>query len=127
MTTDAPPSVPDGGTSDGGPDAPTDVVAALRNEQRRALVDALLEEGGDLTLVTLASKLTTGDDASLPETVIELHDVHLPELTECGVVEFDEDTGQVSLLVSRETATAALEAATDTGTDTDTDPDAGDE
>lgn len=86
----------------------TDLAAALRHTRRRELVRCLCENGGDLSLVALACRLSGADD-SLAETVSQLHDFHLPALTDRDVITYDDDTGVVALDVDLDAATAALE------------------
>lgn len=92
----------------GGDDVPPDVVAALRHDRRRRAVELLRARGGELSLVRLASGLAAETDDPLPDVVIELHDLHLPDLTDCGLVEYDADTGAVSLVASPEVVDTAL-------------------
>lgn len=96
----------------GDPEVPPEVVDVLRNERRRDLVTELLDEG-DLTLVTLASRVASETDTPLPDVVIELHDVHLPKLTDCGLVDYDSGNGDISFALSPETTEAALDRARD--------------
>lgn len=94
------------------PAVPAEVVDVLLNTRRRDLVIELLDES-DLTLVTLASRVATQTDTPLREVVIELHDVHLPKLTDCGLVEYDSGSGDISLAMSPEIVEAALDRVQD--------------
>ena len=89
----------------------TEMVTALRHDRRRALLEQLLDHDGNLSLVTLASQLAAVTGTSLPDVVIELHDIHLPELTACGLLVYDSDTGAVTLAVDPAVAEAAVERA----------------
>lgn len=107
------PMTPSNENDNGGdPEVPPEVVDVLRNERRRDLVTELLDEG-DLTLVTLASRVASETDTPLPDVVIELHDVHLPKLTDCGLVDYDSGNGDISFALSPETTEAALDRARD--------------
>lgn len=101
--------------SEGTPEVPLEVVDVLRNKRRRALVTELLEEG-ELTLVTLASQVATETGTPLPDVVIELHDIHLPKLTDCGLVDYDSGRGDISLALAPETVEAALDRVRDDDT-----------
>lgn len=96
----------------GDPEVPPEVVNVLRNERCRALVTELLDEGS-LTLVTLASRVAAETDTPLPDVVIELHDVHLPKLTGCRLIDYDSSTGDISLALPPETVETALDRAQD--------------
>lgn len=97
-----------------GPDSEVsaETVAVLRNRRRRTILTELLDEG-DLTLVTLASRVATETDTPLPDVLIELHDVHLAKLTASGWIQYDSDTGDIALARPSETVEAALERARD--------------
>lgn len=81
----------------GGEDGPPDAAAALRHDRRREIVAHLVAAGGEASLVRLASEIAEATGEPLPDVVVELHDVHVPELTGSGLVEYDEDTGAMSL------------------------------
>lgn len=87
------------------------LAAALRHARRRELVGYLCESGGELSLATLACQLTPDAGGSLAETVSELHDYHLPALTDRGLIEYDPETERVALTVALDVATTALERA----------------
>lgn len=107
-----------GGNGDADGDSSPDVVAVLRHDRRREVVTLIVEAGGELSLVALASRVAAATDDTLPDVVIELHDVHLPELTGCGLVEYDDDMGAVTLADDPEEVEAVLEtAANDEGPD----------
>lgn len=97
-------SQPDGGDGD----VPSDVVAALEHSRRRAVVELLHSAGGELSLVRLASRLAADRGDTLPDVVVELHDLHLPKLVRCGLVEYDDETGTVTLGADRDVVAAAL-------------------
>lgn len=104
-----------GGTDDeGAHSAPPEVVQVLHNETRRTLVRVLLEES-ELTLVTLASRVASETETPLPDVVIELHDVHLPKLTDCSLVDYDSGKGDISLALSSDTVEAVLSEFEDDG------------
>lgn len=92
-------------------EAHAELAAALRHARRREVVDCLCESGGELPLASLACQLTTGAGDSLAGTVSELHDYHLPALTDRGLIEYDPETERVALTVDLDVATTALERA----------------
>lgn len=89
-------------------DVPSEMVAALGHTRRRAVVELLHSAGGTLSLARLASRLAADSEDMLPDVVIELHDLHLPELSHCGLVEYEDDTGMVTLDANRDVVEAAL-------------------
>jgi len=95
----------DSETAEGGGE---ELAAALQHTRRRELVRRLCDNGGELSLVALACRLSGADD-SLAETVSELHDFHLPALTNRDVITYDDDTEVVALDVDLDAATTALE------------------
>lgn len=78
-------------------DVPSEVTATLKHGRRREVFRRLSEADGELSLVALANRVAATTDDTLPDVVIELHDVHLPVLIDCGLVEYDDDTGTVTL------------------------------
>lgn len=94
------------------PTAPKEVLEVLRNRTRRTIVKVLLGES-DLTLVTLASRVAGETETPLADVVIELHDVHLPKLTDSSLVDYDPGTGDISLDLPAETVEAVLEELED--------------
>lgn len=100
-------------SGDGAGDVSPDVVAALRHTRRREAVEHLRAEEGKLSLVTLASRLAADTDDALPDVIIELHDLHMPELTGCGLVDYDDDTGAVRLDADPEVVETALDRVRD--------------
>lgn len=94
------------------PEVPPEVVDVLRNKRRRDLVIELLD-AGDLTMVTLASRVASQTETPLSDVVIELHYVHLPKLTDCGLVDYDSGSGDIALALSPETVEAALDRVQD--------------
>lgn len=92
-----------GGGLDGGLDS---TFRLLADEHRRHLL-YLVREHESMTLDDLADVLTGwlavrhGDDATTPEDrqqmYTRLYHVHVPKLAATGVVEFDEDSGTVTL------------------------------
>ncbi|MFC6989609.1 hypothetical protein ACFQJD_14495 [Haloplanus sp. GCM10025708] len=91
-----------------GDDVSPEITAALQHTRRSAVAEKLLEHDGELSLVTLASRLAAERDEKLPNVVVEFHNVHLPELVDCGLVEYDSDTGVVRLVADSDVVEAAL-------------------
>lgn len=93
----------------GAGDVSSDMVATLQHTRRREVVEHVHAQEGALSLVTLASQLAADTSDRLPDVVIELHDHHLPELTECGLIDYDDDTGTVRLDADPEVVETALD------------------
>ena len=99
------------GERTGDHDAPGRIVDVLQHRRRREILEQLLASGGDLSLVGLACRLDRPGHETLPDVVVELQHVHLPELDRRGCVEFDTETGSVSLGLEPDTIEMCLDAA----------------
>lgn len=103
------------GGDDGG--VPSQMVAELRHGRRRQAVETLIDQSGQLSLVALASELAADSDDTLPDVVVELHDVHLPAMQDCGLVAYDADTGAVTCDAAVDVIETALDRAADADAD----------
>lgn len=88
-----------------------DLAAALQHERRRRAVELLAEHEDPLTLIGLVNLLSQRTDDPLPGILMQFHDLHLPELQDSGLVEYDDETGTIQLTPSRDVVEPALMAS----------------
>ncbi|MFC4246600.1 hypothetical protein ACFOZ7_06270 [Natribaculum luteum] len=86
----------------------SDVYDALSNERRRRVLSALSEETTPVDVAELAHTVATAETADRPrgtpdehvtQVHTSLHHVHLPKLTDLGLVEYDPDAETVDCVV----------------------------
>lgn len=80
----------------------TERHALLRDERRRLALDVLAERPATVGLSAVAEAVTArqeGCDASDAETVhrtaVELHHVHLPKMSELGVLDYRPEANEI--------------------------------
>jgi DNA-binding transcriptional ArsR family regulator len=92
----------------------------LRNERRRLVLQALREGGpvlpkGDLAEIVAAVESEGDRDGVSAQqrkrVYIPLHQVHLPQLADAGVVEYDERSGDVRLCAAADPLFEQLDLA----------------
>lgn len=91
------------------------VVCYYLRERERASLETLT----DLVAGWLASGPGPDEPAAHEDVRVALHHVHLPKLAECGLVEYEADTGTARLRPLSPAVETVLEAGleADTGTD----------
>ncbi|MFB6221535.1 MAG: hypothetical protein ABEH90_08860 [Halolamina sp.] len=94
---------------DSSEEVPEEVRRALRNSDRRAIVEYLYEREGEAPVTALASHLAAETSGSLPDAIATLCDLHLPKLEEPDLVEYDLADGVVALDEELELIETALE------------------
>jgi hypothetical protein len=100
----------DSGVSDDGPDdLSTEQIWVLRHRFRRRLIRQLIEAGGRGRLVPLLLAMEDEFEAPLRKLMTCAYDVHVPKLAECGLIAYDEEVGQIELVVGHDTAEAAID------------------
>ncbi|WP_245977688.1 winged helix-turn-helix domain-containing protein [Halopiger aswanensis] len=68
----------------------SDVFRLLANDRRRAVVAALEDAENDWRSVDeLCKQVGTRTNTSPESAAVELHHIHLPQLEDCGVIEYD--------------------------------------
>ena len=95
-------SAPESGTSV----PPDEVLSAVANEQRRAVLRSLNRtEGETMEFNTLTDQVAEHvRDGGLPDDEhrqrihIALHHIHLPQLEDCGMIVNDTETDQVRIV-----------------------------
>lgn len=80
----------------------------LADEQRRAAIDALAGRTGPVELDDLASAVAARktdvepvDDVVVERIAVTLHHVHLPKMSDLGVVDYDPDTTRIESRIPR--------------------------
>lgn len=80
------------------------VFAVLSNERRRRVLRHLFEPRSSATVTELVDRLVTAElnghdrPEELTERItISLHHIHLPKLAESNLVDFDHESGEVTL------------------------------
>lgn len=94
-----------GWTASNGSLADNLVFASVDSPRRRFILEALREEDGEVTIDQLVEDVASIEravDKSEPtgdhdELLAEIYDAELPELTDIGIVDFDESNGLVEL------------------------------
>lgn len=86
-------------TSRSGSLAESEVFHILGNDRRRAIVQLLAEESGQIDVSDVANEIaaTESDTTSVPNNLyksvyVSLQQTHLPQLEEDAVIEYDSDT-----------------------------------
>ncbi|SFB93446.1 hypothetical protein SAMN05444422_103124 [Halobiforma haloterrestris] len=86
-------------TSRSGPLAESEVFHILGNDRRRAIVQLLAEESGQIDVSDVANEIaaTESDTTPVPNNLyksvyVSLQQTHLPQLEEDAVIEYDSDT-----------------------------------
>ncbi|MFB6075092.1 MAG: hypothetical protein ABEJ89_08775 [Haloarculaceae archaeon] len=78
----------------------------MSSPRRRYVIYYLREEGGPVELTTLAEHVAAWENDTTVEELdsqdrkrvyVSLYQTHIPRLAEAGVVEYDQDTGDVAL------------------------------
>lgn len=86
--------------------SPDTVFDVLSNPRRRYVLYYLRESGPSIELTDLAEEIAAWENDTVPENLTEkerkrvyvsLYQTHVPKLEEVGFVEYDSDTGVVSL------------------------------
>lgn len=90
----------------------------MSNRRRRFVLTYLREQGGSVPLGKIASALAAAESDTSPEQVdrqarkrayVSLYQTHIPRLTEERIVEYDEETGEVTLLTPAEQVLARID------------------
>jgi len=82
-----------------------DIHDVLRNERRRHTLELLRANGDTLSVRQLSERVAALETGESPpprnirqSVYVSLHQTHLPKLDELGIVEYDADAKQVTLL-----------------------------
>ena len=72
----------------------------LSAERRRIVCDVLVDEGtpiqfGELAAAVAARETAPPDPDAADNVAVALHHIHLPKLTDAGIIDYDPDTRQV--------------------------------
>lgn len=115
-----------GGSADGDPNqiSTDEVFALLSNERRRHVLRFLSENGGEIKLRELAAAIAAEENGVDPAEVTytqrkrlytSLYQSHLPRMERSGVVEYDRNSGLVTLSASADSFDAYLEVVDENG------------
>ncbi|MFC4449250.1 DUF7344 domain-containing protein [Halorussus aquaticus] len=76
---------------------PSQIHNVLRNDRRRHVIRHLRDEGGPISVDTLAEHIATVETGESPpprdvrkSVYVSLHQTHLPKLDELGIVDYDQ-------------------------------------
>lgn len=114
-------SVPTPAAPEPEPELPLDTVfELLRNDRRRRVLEYLDENEGEATLSELAERIAAIENDTTEEALssqqrkrvyVGLYQCHLPKMDGAGVIEFDENRGDVERLPAADQLHPYLEAA----------------
>ncbi|WP_336339355.1 DUF7344 domain-containing protein [Haloarcula brevis] len=72
------------------------VFDCLSNDERRAVLDFLVDEDGQVTVDDVAGHLAVdSDDDAVHRARVQLHHIHLPKLNAAGLIVWSRDQGTV--------------------------------
>lgn len=94
----------------------TDIHDILRNDRRRCVIESLREGGEPLSVRELSEIVATAETGERPaprnvrqSVYVSLHQTHIPKLAELEVVDYHDDTKEVTLSGAIDDVTVYME------------------